>query len=53
MTESLNLFIVKLAQHNAIVENNQQDNNTNKVVETTNQNKDEVNEKNKIKQILQ
>lgn len=28
-----------------IVENNQQDNNTNKVVETTNQNKDEVNEK--------
>ena len=36
-----------------IVENNQQDNNTNKVVETTNQNKDEVNEKNKIKQILQ
>ena len=35
-----------------IVENNQQD-NTNKVVETTNQNKDEVNEKNKIKQILQ
>ena len=29
----------------SIVENNQQDNNTNKVVETTNQNKDEVNEK--------
>ena len=28
-----------------IVENNQQDNNTNKVVETTNQNKDEVKEK--------
>ena len=28
-----------------IVENNQQDNNTNKVVETTNQNKDEVNGK--------
>ena len=28
-----------------IVENNQQDNNTNKVVETTNQNKDEVNKK--------
>ena len=53
MTESLNLFIVKLAQQSPIVENNQQDNNTNKVVETTNQNKDEVNEKNKIKQILQ
>ena len=29
----------------SIVENNQQDNNTNKVVETTNQNKDEVNGK--------
>ena len=28
-----------------MVENNQQDNNTNEVVETTNQNKDEVNEK--------
>ncbi|WP_049372282.1 LPXTG cell wall anchor domain-containing protein [Staphylococcus epidermidis] len=35
---------ISIAQ-SPIVENNQQDNNTNKVVETTNQNKDEVNGK--------
>ena len=47
MSDGITKFIyrkISTAQ-SPIVENNQQDNNTNKVVETTNQNKDEVNEK--------
>ena len=55
MSDGITKFIyrkISTAQ-SPIVENNQQNNNTNNVVETTNQNKDEVNGKNKIKQILQ
>ena len=47
MSDGITKFIyrkISTAQ-SSIVENNQQDNNTNKVVETTNQNKDEVNGK--------
>lgn len=47
MSDGITKFIyrkISTAQ-SPIVENNQQDNNTNKVVETTNQNKDEVNGK--------
>ena len=46
VSDGITKFIYrKISTQSPIVENNQQDNNTNKVVETTNQNKDEVNEK--------
>lgn len=47
MSDGITKFIYRKIStvQSSIVENNQQDNNTNKVVETTNQNKDEVNGK--------